>query len=98
VTVGVEGLIVKSGVVDVILPILFVPASNTHVVPDESTITSCGLLPVARGYSVNWPLTVLTIVVVEGEGVAVDGEYGPELTSVSVVEPPAEAVVVCESG
>jgi len=32
----------KSGVIVVILAILSVPDSITHVLPDESTITSCG--------------------------------------------------------
>ena len=32
----------KSGVIGVILAILFVPDSITQVLPDESTITSCG--------------------------------------------------------
>ena len=32
----------KSGVMAVIFAILFAPDSITHVLPDESTITSCG--------------------------------------------------------
>jgi len=42
----------KSGVMAVILAILFVPDSITQLLPDESAITSCGWL-FPNGYSVN---------------------------------------------
>jgi hypothetical protein len=38
--VGVEGLMVKSGVVGVSLPTLFVPLSSNQILPEESITTS----------------------------------------------------------
>lgn len=87
----------KSGVKAVILPILLAPDSITHVLPDESTITSCGWL-FPNGYSVNCPFGVPRIGVVTGVTILEDIVEGGGVEGVSVIGAPAEGAVVGVEG
>jgi hypothetical protein len=51
--VGVVTLRLKSAVVGVSSPTLFVPLSRNQMFPDASAATSCGWLPLPVGHSVN---------------------------------------------
>ena len=82
-----------AGVMDVILAILFAADSITQVLPEESTITSCGWLA-PNGYSVNCPFTVASIGVVTGVATIEDALADGEAEGVSVVDAPPACTVV----
>ena len=83
----------KSGVMDVILAILFAPDSITHVLPAESTITSCGCV-FPNGYSVNCPFAAPVIGVVAGVTIVEDTVEGGGVIGVTVDGAPPEGAVV----
>jgi len=95
--VGGDGLRLKSGEVGVSSATLFAPDSKTHMLPDESTTTSCGCVLLPIGHSVNCPFGVPTLGALVGATTFVETVAG-SAAAVTDTGPPPEGDVVGVAG
>lgn len=86
--VGADGLRLKSGAVGVSSATLFAPDSKTHMLPDESTTTSCGCVLLPIGHSVNCPFGTPTLGALVGATTFVETTAGFVAAEIATGAPP----------
>jgi hypothetical protein len=76
------------------LPSLLAVDSRNQVVPDESTMTSCGSLFAANVHSVNCPVVVPMLVLLDGATTLVATGRGPDVEGTTALNTDAEGTLV----